>query len=117
MACKYYYDTGEEKIGPVTGNELVRLRATGEIDDNTWVRRAKSSTWRPLGGIDLRKEEEQEANPSLWSLLRRSLSWQNILLIIALAVVFIALAIGFIAVAWPFLLIILLFWLVSRASK
>ena len=31
MARKFYYDNGSEKIGPVTGNELVRLRAAGQL--------------------------------------------------------------------------------------
>lgn len=117
MARKFYYDTGEKKVGPVTGNDLVRLRAAGEIDDSTWVRQANSSTWRPLGSVNLREEEQEEANPSLWTLLRRSLSWQNLLLLLALAVVFIALAVGFIAIAWPFLLLIFFFWLISRSGK
>ena len=38
MARKFIYDNGEEKLGPVTGRELLRLRAEGEIEDNTWVR-------------------------------------------------------------------------------
>ena len=64
MARKFFYDTGEQKVGPVTGDRLVQLRAAGEIDDSTWVRRADSSTWRPLGSVNLREEEEREANPS-----------------------------------------------------
>ena len=117
MARKYYYDTGEQKIGPVTGNKLVQLRAAGEIDDNTWVRRADSSTWRPLSGINLREEEAEEANPSLWRLLLRALSWQTILLLIALVIIFVTLLAGVIAFAWPLLLVLLLLWFLNRASK
>ena len=117
MARKYYYDTGEQKIGPVTGNQLVQLRAQGEINDETWVRRANSSTWRPLGGINLRAEEEEEANPSLWRLLMRSMSWRTILLLIALSIIFIAILGGLLAFAWPLIPIILFIWFLNRISK
>lgn len=117
MARKYYYDTGEQKLGPVTGNKLVQLRAAGEISDETWVRRANSSTWRPLASVNLRAEEEEEANPSLWKLLLRSLSWQTILLVIALAVIFIAIIGGLLAFAWPILLVLLFVWFLNRISK
>lgn len=117
MARKYFYDTGDQKIGPVTGNKLVQLRAAGEIDDNTWVRRSDSSTWRPLSGVNLREEEEEEANPSLWRLLLRNLSWQSILLFIALAIIFFALLAGVIAFAWPILLVLLFFWFLNHISK
>lgn len=117
MARKFYYDTGEQKVGPVTGNRLVQLRAAGEIADDTWVRRADSSTWRPLSSVDLREEEEQEANPSLWRLLRRSFSWQSLLLLLAILIIFITLAVGFISLAWPFLLVLLVLWLLNRISR
>lgn len=117
MARKYYYDTGEQKVGPVTGTDLVQLRAQGEITDDTWVRRANSSTWRPLAGVDLRKEEEEEANPSLWKLIFRSLSWQTILLIIALVIIFVALAVGLLTFAWPILLVLFILWLLNQLSK
>lgn len=117
MARKYFYDTGEEKIGPVSGNDLVQLRAAGRISNDTWVRRADSSTWRPLSGVDLREEEEAEANPSLWKLLLRAFSWQSILLFIALAFIFIALIGGLLTIAWPLFLVLLIFWLLNRISK
>lgn len=117
MARMYYYDTGEEKIGPVSGNDLVQLRASGEISAETWVRRADSETWRPLAAIDLRKEEEEEANPSLWKLLWRNLSLGNIILLAAIALVAILFIIGFIRLAWPILLVFLILWLLSRAMK
>ena len=117
MAHKYFYDTGDQKHGPVTGNKLVQLRAAGEIDDNTWVRRSDSSTWRPLSGVNLREEEEEESNPSLWRLLMRSMSWSTILLLIALAIIFIALIAGVIAFAWPLLLVLFFLWFLNRISK
>ena len=116
MARKYYYDTGEQKVGPVTGNRLVQLRASGEIDDSTWVRRENSATWRPLGSINLRAEEEQEANPSLWRLLRNSLPWQKLLLI-SVGIILVALSIGLLAFAWPIVLVLLFLWLLNRMSK
>lgn len=117
MGRKYYYDTGEEKIGPVTGNELVQLRAAGQINNNTWVRREDSSTWRPLGSTDLREAEEEEANPSLWKLLTRNLSTGNLIMMGAVAVVFILLVLGVLSVAWPFILLALAVWLLARAVR
>ena len=86
MAHKYFYDTGEEKLGPVTGNELVQLRAAGQIDNKTWVRREDSETWRPLGSVDLREEEYEEANPSLWKLLTRHMPVSRLILLVAVLV-------------------------------
>ncbi|MDO5473215.1 MAG: DUF4339 domain-containing protein [Akkermansia sp.] len=117
MARKYYYDTGEEKIGPVTGNELVQLRAAGQIDNSTWVRREDSSTWRPLGSTDLREEEQEEANPSLWKLLTRNLSTGNIILLISVVVVLVLLVLGVLSVAWPFVLVAVAVWILARAVR
>ena len=117
MARKFFYDTGEQKVGPVTGNRLVQLRAAGQLHDNTWVRRADSGTWRPLSSINLREEEEQEANPSLWRLLTRSFTWQSLLLFVAVLIIFIAVGIGLLAFAWPIILVLLLLWLLNRLSK
>jgi len=117
MARKYYYDTGEEKIGPVTGNELVQLRAAGQIDNKTWVRREDSSTWRPLGATDLREEEAEEANPSLWKLLTRNVSTGNLVLFGAVAVVLVLLVLGVVSVAWPFILVALAVWMLARAVR
>lgn len=117
MARKYYYDTGEEKIGPVTGNELVQLRAAGRIDNKTWVRREDSSTWRPLGSTDLREEEEEEANPSLWKLLTRNVSTGQLVLFGAVAVVGIMLILGVLSVAWPFILVAVAVWMLARAVR
>lgn len=117
MARKFFYDTGEEKVGPVTGNELVRLREQGAISDATWVRRADSETWRPLAGVNLQEEEEEERNPGLWSLLTRNLGLGRLLMIIAVGVVFVALLAGVVSVLWPVLLVIPLLWLLSRALR
>lgn len=117
MARKYFYDTGEQKVGPVTGNQLVQLRASGQINDNTWVRRENSSTWRPLGSVNLREEEEQEANPSLWRLLTRNFTWQSLLLFGAVVIIFVAVGIGLLAFAWPIVLVLLFLWLLNRMSK
>ena len=117
MARKFFYDTGEEKVGPVTGNELVRLREQGVISDATWVRRADSETWRPLAGVNLQEEEEEERNPSLWRLLTRNLGVGRLLMIIAVGIVFVALLAGVVSVLWPVLLVIPLLWLLSRALR
>ncbi|MBQ2380695.1 MAG: DUF4339 domain-containing protein [Akkermansia sp.] len=117
MARKFYYDTGKEKIGPVSGNELVQLRAAGEIDNKTWVRREDSSTWRPLGSTDLREEEEEEANPSLWKLLFRNASVGQVVLFVAVAVVMLLLLVGVLGFAWPVLLVVVAVWLLARAIR
>ena len=117
MARKFFYDTGEQKVGPVTGNDLVRLRAEGTINDATWVRSADSETWRPLAGVNLREEEEEERNPGLWRLLTRNLGLGRLLLIIAVGIVFVALLAGLLTVMWPVLLVIPLLWLLSRALR
>ena len=117
MARSFYYDTGESKKGPVSGNDLVRLRAAGEISDDTWVRKANSSTWRRLVDVDLREEEEQEANPSLWRLFARTFGWRTLVLFIAVMVVIIALAIGVLSFAWPIILVLILVWALQRISR
>lgn len=117
MVRKFYYDTGEEKVGPITGHDLLRLRAEGSIADDTWVRRADSATWRHLSEVDLRKEEEEEVNPSLWRLLTRHMSWSGLLLFVAVVIVLGTLFVGLVSVAGPLLLIFLIIWLLSRLVK
>lgn len=117
MARSYYYDTGELKKGPVSGNELVRLRSAGEISGDTWVRKANSSTWRRLADVDLREEEEEEANPSLWRLFSRAFGWRTLVLFIAVMVVIVALAVGILSFAWPIVLVLILVWALQRISR
>ncbi|MBR1979627.1 MAG: DUF4339 domain-containing protein [Akkermansia sp.] len=117
MARKYFYDTPQGKVGPVSGEDLVRLRAAGEIDGDTWVRRENSSTWRHLSKMDLRKEEEAEANPSFWTMLRRHVPLSTLIIFVALAIVFVMLLVGLASVLWPVLLVLLVLWLLSRALK
>ncbi len=117
MARKFYYDTGTEKIGPVSGTELVRLRAAGEINDDTWVRRADNNTWRPLHSVNLTEEEEEERNPGFFTLLRRSGLLGPVLLILLGLVFFIVIAVGAIQLFWPVLLVLFVFWLLGKALK
>lgn len=115
MPRKFFYDTGEEKVGPVTGNDLVRLRAQGAISPATWVRRADSETWRPLSSVNLNEEEEEERNPGLWRILTRNLGVGRLLLLIAVGIVFVLLFAGVVSVLWPVLLVLLLLWVLYRA--
>ena len=115
MPRKFFYDTGEEKVGPVTGNDLVRLREQGAISDATWVRRADSETWRPLAGVNLQEEEEEERNPSLWRMLTRHLGMGRLLLIIAVGIVLVVLLAGLVSMLWPVLVVLLVLWLAYRA--
>lgn len=117
MARQFYYDTGSEKIGPVSGTDLVRLRATGEINDDTWVRRADNNTWRPLHTVNLSEEEEEERNPGFFTLLRRSGLLGPVLIILLGLVFFIVIAIGAIQLFWPVLLVLFIFWLLAKALK
>ena len=117
MARQFYYDTGSEKIGPVSGTDLVRLRASGEINDDTWVRRADNNTWRPLHSVNLSEEEEEERTPGLFTLLRRSGLLGPVLAIILGLVFFIVLTIGAIQLFWPVLLVLFIFWLLAKALR
>lgn len=117
MARKFYYDTGTEKVGPVTGSDLVRLRASGEITDETWVRRADKNTWRPLHTVNLSEEEEEERNPGLFTVLKRSGLLVPALMMLAGLVIFLVLAVGAIQLFWPVLLVIFVVWVFSKALK
>ncbi len=117
MARKFYYDTGEKKAGPVSGDELLQLRDRGIIDSDTWVREGKSPTWRKITAIDLRKEEEEAANPSLWRIFTKHLSWSSIILLVAVLAVIAVLVVGFFWIAWPFFLLVFVLWIIKRISK
>lgn len=117
MAHKYFYDTAQGKVGPVSGEDLVRLRATGEIDGDTWVRRENSSTWRRLAKMDLRKEEEAEANPSFWTMLRRHIPLSTLIIFAAVAIVLVMILVGLASVLWPVLLVLLVLWLLGQTLK
>ena len=117
MARQVYYDTGTEKVGPVSGTDLVRLRASGEINDETWVRRADNNTWRPLHTVNLSEEEEEERNPGFFTLLRRSGLLGPVLIIVLGLVLFIVLAIGALQLFWPVLLVLFIFWILGKALR
>ena len=117
MARQFYYDTGEEKVGPVSGEDLVRLRASGDISDETWVRRADSSTWRPLHTVNLHEEEEEVRNPGLFTILKNSGMLGPLLIILLGLVLFIVITIGAIKLFWPVLLVLFVIWLFSKALK
>lgn len=114
MSHQFYYDDGNEKHGPVSGEKLVELRAQGIISDETWVCRDGSDTWRPLGSVDLSEEEEEARNPSLLTLLRRSgLLWPALIFVLFLGAVIVLLS-GLIAVFWPFIVTLLLIWMLMK---
>ncbi len=117
MARKYYYDTGEAKVGPVEGEELLRLRSTGELPGDTWVRAEDSTTWRPLESIDLRKEEVEAANPSFWKMLLRHVPLPSLILGVAVLVVIIAMLVFFIGAFWPLLLILGFGWMLMSSFR
>lgn len=118
MARKFIYDNGEEKLGPVTGLELLRLRSEGEIDDNTWVRPVDSRTWRPLRHTNLRDEKEKEAKRGLWSglwqVLFRRMSFKMMLVLGLVVVVLLAMLVVVGVYLWPLFLILFMIWLLSR---
>ncbi len=120
MARKYYYDTGEKKVGPVSGTDLLRLRQQGEVQNNTWVRRADSSTWREMQNVDLREEEERQKNPSILRALLSNMSWSSILGLILVLVFIVAMVVLVGIVAFkllPFIIAILAVWLIYRAVR
>lgn len=118
MARKFIYDNGEEKLGPVTGRELLRLRAEGEIDDNTWVRPAESRTWRPLRHTDLREEKKKEASSgmigSLWRMLVSHMSFKMMLVLGLVVVVLLAMLVVAGVYLWPLFLVLFMIWLLGR---
>lgn len=120
MARRYYYDNGEEKVGPVSGEDLLRLCSEGEIDGDTWVRRDSSRTWRPLRSVDLREEEEEMRNPSLlrwlWRLVRKLGFWRLLSALLMLLVFALVLA-SMAYFLWPVLLVVLLLWLMMRLGR
>lgn len=119
--AKYYYDTGEQKEGPVTGEELLQLRAEGKISGDTWVRKADSATWRHLSQTDLREEEDAVANPSLWQILRRFCPPSTLIILCCVLIVFCVLMFGALSyllpVLWPIIPVLVIFWLLSRLTK
>lgn len=117
MARKFYYDTGTEKVGPVSGADLVRLRASGEISNDTWVRRADNNTWRPLHTVNLNEEEEEVRNPGLFTILKQSGLLGPLMVLLLALVVFIAVVVGAVKVFWPVLLLLFIFWLLSKALR
>ncbi len=120
MTRKFYYDTGEEKIGPVTGQDLVRLLQQGEIQEDTWVRRAESSTWRQLANVDLREEEKREKTRNLWSTLWASLPPGAIVGLICL-LIFVIAAVFFIGSLvvnfFPYIIAIFAVWMLYRVIR
>lgn len=115
MATKYFYDNGQEKIGPVTGEELLELREQGAIPADTWVRRADSETWRPLASVDLREEEEELRNPSMLKVITKSGLLVPLLILTAVLAVVIILLIGAVEIFWPVLLVGFIVWIFSKA--
>ncbi len=117
MSRKFYYDTGKEKGGPVSGFDLLKLRRQGVINDATWVKEGKSSTWRQLAAVDLSKEEDEVANPSLLHLLTHHFSLSTIIILVAVLAVLLVLFIGLFWVARPFFLLAPVLWLLSRSGS
>lgn len=117
MARKFYYDADGEKLGPVTGQELLYLRAEGRIGDNTWVRAEDSQTWRPFSAVNLNEERRQEAAAGPWCRMLRAASPRTLLLgglVMVSLLVFVAIAVVF---AWPLILCGLAFLMVMALMK
>ncbi len=117
MARKYYYDTGEEKVGPVDGEALLRLRASGQLAPDTWVRAEDSSTWRPLAAVDLRHEEKEATSPSFWKVLLRHVPLPSLILGAAVLVVVVAMLVFVIGAFWPLLLAFGLVWMLMTSIR
>ncbi|MBR1997455.1 MAG: DUF4339 domain-containing protein [Akkermansia sp.] len=114
MARAFYYDVEGKELGPVSGRELLNLRARGAIGADTWVRREDSDTWRPFRSVDLREEERKERAAGPLRLLLRVLLRNRgpKTLVVTLLVLFVLLAMLAMAAVflWP-LLLLLLVWL------
>lgn len=118
MARKFYYDADGEKLGPVTGHELLRLRAEGVISSSTWVRAENSQTWRPLANVDLR--EEQASARSGHGVLRQLLGGLSPMVWLILILVLVSLVTMFIFVLkfmWPLLMFGLIAYLTLKVLR
>ncbi len=117
MSRKFYYDIDGEKHGPVTGQELLYLRAGGKIDGKTWVRAENSQTWRPFDSVDLSAERKQQASAGILSQLFRNIPLGTkiaIGLVLLIILVLLVIAIKFL---WPILLVILAIAMFSHIIK
>lgn len=117
MARKFYYDADGEKLGPVTGQELLYLRAEGRIDDKTWVRAEDSQTWRPFASVDLREERRKESSAGIWRQLFRNISPATMLVTGLVIFTLIVLMVTVAVFMWPFLLFLVAFFFVLRLMK
>lgn len=121
MARTFYYDVEGKELGPVSGRELLNLRARGAIDADTWVRRADSETWRPFRSVDLKEEERKERAAGPWRMAMRMLLHNrggramlvSLLVLFVLVVMLVAAAIFF----WPLFLLLLVWVLISRVIR
>ncbi len=101
----------------MTGAQLLRLQAQGEISAETWVRAESSSTWRQLANVDLQEEQQREQKRSFWSHLWRSMSPGAIMGLICLLMFIggmVYLSALTIKLIWPFLLFVLMIWFFKR---
>lgn len=118
MARKFYYDADGEKLGPVTGQELIYLRAEGEISDNTWVRPEDSQTWRPYAATDLREERKKQSGAGgLWRQLFRNLSPTTKIVMGLVAFTMLMLVGMAFYYLWPILLFVIALYILNRALK
>lgn len=108
MANKYYYDTGEEKLGPISGEELYVKLQRGEISPEVWVRMEDSETWRKLKDTDLREAEEAVRNPGLWKVLSQLLTSKGFLIVAAFLLVMMMAAGTLLYYLWPILPVLFL---------
>ncbi|MBQ9096439.1 MAG: DUF4339 domain-containing protein [Akkermansia sp.] len=117
MARKFYYDADGEKLGPVSGQELLYLRAEGRINDATWVRAEDSQTWRPFSSVNLNEERRKEAEAGPWRRMLSSASPRTLLLLgLILLSLLVFVAVIFIY-AWPLILCGLAFLMVMGLMK
>ena len=114
MARKFYYYHDGEKLSPVTGQELLSLRAQGEIDGNTWVRPEESQTWRPLAHTDLREETEKKKNRGPLLQMLSGLSPLTLLLMGLVITILVGLFVAMLVYGWPLLLLLILFVMCAR---
>ena len=117
MSRKFYYDIDGEKHGPVTGQELLYLRAGGKIDGKTWVRAENSQTWRPFDSVDLREERKKQASSGIWRQLFRNISPGTLAIMGMVLVILVVLLVVAVSFLWPLLLVLLALALVSRLMK
>lgn len=117
MARRFYYNVDGEKYGPVTGQQLLYLRAEGRISNDTWVRAEDSQTWRPFVNVNLRAERKKASSRSLLFRMLQGASprvWICLAVLLFCILLFLYILLKY---AWPLLFFLALMITIVKSVK